>query len=150
MPEWMLDPGLLSLIGVVLIAVYNVRKARVEASAPDKIAAGFEKLNEAHRLEIESLRQEISDMEIKNKRDINALREEYDAKILAMELAHRREITALATDNEMLVRKHNQLAAEHNKLNGKYKSVLAEKDTLSERVDKLEKGDTKPLRKDTK
>lgn len=142
MPEWITDPGVLALIGTVILGVLNIRRSRVEASAPDKIAEGFDKLNTAHQLEIQNLRQEISDLETKHKLSITSLEEkykqaiaalekkyqaelraelvevraEYDARITEMEAKHQKEIKGITLDYEILSEKHNQLVRQTQRI----------------------------------
>ena len=135
--------AVISLVGTVLVGAWNVRSAMV--SAADEISSGAKTLLAEYRIELTKAQTDIGDLEIEIKKYKYEL-DEMRATMTEMEVMHEKEIKELqceinkiSTDYAILEQKHNNLVEAYNQKDCENNHLLA-------RIEKLEKGDTGPLK----
>lgn len=156
--ELLNDPSviiaIIALIGTAITAAWNVRGAVVGAT--DEIAEGAATMLKEYReertqilLDLAQAKTEIADLQIQ----IKQLKEAQQNEIEKMKKSHAKEIASLegkiktiTNDYRILKRKHNELVKAYEKEKKDNNCKEEQIDELNARIEKLEKGDTGPLK----
>lgn len=135
--------AVISLIGTILVGAWNVRSAMYAAS--DEISKGAATLLAEYRLELTEANTNISDLKKAQKEDKIEI-ESLGRQLCEMEDLHDEEIKKLRTEIKQISSDYAILEKKHNDLVRAYKEKDCENGKLLARIEKLEKGDTGPLK----
>lgn len=134
--------AIISLIGTILVAAWNVRSAMVGAA--DEISTGAKTLLAEYRMELTKAQTDITDLE----KEIKEYKDELDemrSTMTEMEVLHEKELKKLQEEIEKISTDYAVLEQKHNDLVKAYNQKDCENNHLLARIEKLEKGDTGPL-----
>ena len=146
--------AIMSLIGTLIIGAWNVRSAMIGAS--DEISKGAATMLAEYRVELDDTKTELSgtkiklkcleDKQVENETEIKRLL----AVIAKMEVEYEINLSKLRGEVAKISRDYAILEKKHNELVKAYEQKNKENNMLSDRIEKLEKGDTGPLSKGAK